>query len=434
MKEKSYSSNMKYNLITQAIKIFIAGVNTILFAKVLGAENRGIYSYIVLIIGLCYDYGHFGINIVSSIYLKDSRLKKNEVYNTNLKFLILSSGIISIILIGLRVSNIFLVSYPIWTVVIGAGLIIVTMLSYYMINCYIAEEKLYYVNRFMIAQAITEFGVNIILIILGKFNVQNILLNRFITYLIMLVLITYKLKLITSIEYKLRGIFKLNLLQMEFSNSLAAYFAAILVYLNYRVDQFMIKPELGLEQLGIYTLGVSLAEMVFLIPNSIGSAFLGRLMNCNEEEREKTINTTVKISFYLSLIIVLGGIIVSPLIPFIYGSEFKQSVSVTIILLLGTVMASFGKILSNVYMSKGQMRVELKYGFISFVINLVLNFVMIPTMGIVGSAIASTISYVIYGLMYLLKYSKETGNNPFYVIKIQKYEIEFLKNKLKRSK
>lgn len=432
MKEKSYSSNMKYNLITQAIKIFIAGVNTILFAKVLGAENRGIYSYIVLIIGLCYDYGNFGINIVSSIYLKDKNFKKNEVYNTNLKFLILSAGVISLILIGLRISNIFLVTYPVWTVVIGAGLIIVTMLSYYIINCYIAEEKLYYVNRFMIAQAITEFSINIILIIIGHFNVQNILLNRFLTYLVMLVLITYKLKPMTSIEYKLRSLFKINILRAEFSNSIAAYFAAILVYLNYRVDQFMIKPELGLEQLGVYTLGVSLAEMVFLIPNSIGSAFLGRLMNCTNEEKEKTINTTVKISFYLSLIIVVGGIIVSPLIPFVYGKAFTQSVSVTIILLLGTVMASFGKILSNVYMSRGLMRVELKYGFISFVINLVLNFVMIPTMGIVGSAIASTISYVIYGLMYLLKYSRETGNNPFGVIKINKQEIEYLKKKIKR--
>ncbi|MGL5066377.1 MAG: polysaccharide biosynthesis C-terminal domain-containing protein [Sarcina sp.] len=433
MKEKSYSSNMKYNLITQAIKIFIAGVNTILFAKVLGAENRGIYSYIVLIIGLCYDYGNFGINIVSSIYLKDNKFRKNEVYNTNLKFLILSSGIISIILIALRVSNIFLVTYPTWTVVIGAGLIVVTMLSYYMINCYIAEEKLYYVNRFMIAQAVIEFSINIILIFLGKFDVQNILLNRFITYLVMLIVITYKLKIMTSIEYKLRNIFKINILQAEFSNSLAAYFAAILVYLNYRVDQFMIKPELGLEQLGVYTLGVSLAEMVFLIPNSIGSAFLGRLMNCNDEEKEKTINATVKLSFYLSLFIVVGGIVVSPLIPFVYGKEFAQSVSVTIILLLGTVMASFGKILSNVYMSRGQMRVELKYGFISFVINLILNFVMIPTMGIVGSAIASTISYVIYGLMYLLRYSRETGKNPFYVIKIHKSEIEMLKAKLKRK-
>lgn len=432
MKEKSYSSNMKYNLITQAIKIFIAGVNTILFAKVLGAENRGIYSYIVLIIGLCYDYGNFGINIVSSIYLKDKNFKKNEVYNTNLKFLILSAGVISLILIGLRISNIFLVTYPVWTVVIGAGLIIVTMLSYYIINCYIAEEKLYYVNRFMIAQAIIEFSINIILIIIGHFNVQNILLNRFLTYLVMLVLITYKLKPMTSIEYKLRSLFKINILRAEFSNSIAAYFAAILVYLNYRVDQFMIKPELGLEQLGVYTLGVSLAEMVFLIPNSIGSAFLGRLMNCTNEEKEKTINTTVKISFYLSLIIVVGGIIVSPLIPFVYGKAFTQSVSVTIILLLGTVMASFGKILSNVYMSRGLMRVELKYGFISFVINLVLNFVMIPTIGIVGSAIASTISYVIYGLMYLLKYSRETGNNPFGVIKINKQEIEYLKKKIKR--
>lgn len=434
MKEKSYSNNMKHNLMTQAIKIFIAGVNTILFAKVLGAENRGIYSYIVLIIGLGYDYGHFGINIVSSIYLKNSILKKIEVYNTNLKFLILSSGVISAVLIGLRAAGIFLAAYTMLTVLIGCGLIIVTMLSYYMINCYIAEEKLYYVNKFMIAQAVIEFLINIVLIFMGKFSVQNILINRFVTYLCMLIMITYKLKEKTGNEYKFSNIFKVSILRIEFANCMAAYFAAILVYLNYRVDQFMIKPELGLEQLGIYTLGVSLAEMVFLIPNSIGSAFLGRLVNCNEEDREKTINTTVKISFYCSLLIVLCGIIVSPLIPYIYGSEFKPAVNVTVILLLGTVMASFGKILSNVYMSKGMMKVELKYGFIGFIINIVLNIILIPKVGIIGSAVASTISYVIYGLLYLLRYCRETGNNPFKIIKITKEEFEYLKLKLKRNR
>lgn len=433
MKEKSYSNNMKFNLITQAIKILIAGINTILFAKVLGAENRGIYSYIVLIIGLCYDYGHFGINIVSSIYLKNNIRKKIEVYNTNLKFLILSSSLISLVLILSRICGIFLIGYPLVTIFVSAGLIIVTMLSYYIINCYIAEEKLYYVNKFMIAQAIAEFTINIVLIILGHFTVQNILINRFLTYLCMLIVITYKLKYKTSLDYEFRKIFKFDILKLEFANSIAAYFAAILVYLNYRVDQFMIKPELGLEQLGIYTLGVSLAEMVFLIPNSIGSAFLGRLMNCSEEELERTINSTVKISFYMSLFIVLCGIAVSPLIPYIYGREFTPAISITVILLLGTVVASFGKILSNVYMSKGLMRVELRYGFIAFAVNLVLNIILIPRIGIVGSAVASTISYVIYGMLYLLKYSRETGKNPFSVIKITREDFDYIKTKLKRK-
>lgn len=433
MANESYSNNMKKNLITQAVKLFITAINTILFAKVLGVENRGLYSYIVLIIGLGYDYGHFGINIVSSIYLKDKRLDKKSVFNTNFKFLIISSGLISLVLFILRAFNVFLVGYSIITVLAGGLLIITTMLSYYIINCYIAEEKLYYVNKFMIIQVVAEFIINIIMIFLGKFTIESIIVNRFITYFIMLIVITYKLKANTSHHYSFNKEFNFDILKIEFSNSIAAYTAAILVYLNYRVDQFMIKPELGIVQLGIYTLGVSLAEMVFLIPNSIGSAFLGKLVNCNEEEKHKLTVTTMKISFYLSLIIVIVGVIGSPLIPFIYGKAYTEAVEVTIILLLGTVVASFGKVLSNVYMSRGLMKVELLFGFLSFIINVVLNIFLIPRLGIIGSAIASTIAYIIYGGLYLIKYSRECKEGIFSLIKIEKEELIYIKRYFKKN-
>ncbi|MCS4464093.1 hypothetical protein JTT01_07485 [Clostridium botulinum] len=46
---------------------------------------------------------------------------------------------------------------------------------------------------------------------------------------------------------------------------------------------------LGEQQLGIYSIAVSLAELLFLIPGSVGTAILGRLYNIKDNNKEKSI-------------------------------------------------------------------------------------------------------------------------------------------------
>ncbi|MCD8479581.1 MAG: oligosaccharide flippase family protein, partial [Candidatus Cloacimonetes bacterium] len=64
----------------------------------------------------------------------------------------------------------------------------------------------------------------------------------------------------------------LPVLKAEMSYGLVAWSAALFAFLHFRVDQIMIKQYLGSADLGVYTIAVTIAELLFLLPLSINTA------------------------------------------------------------------------------------------------------------------------------------------------------------------
>ncbi|MCS4483815.1 polysaccharide biosynthesis C-terminal domain-containing protein [Clostridium botulinum] len=111
---------------------------------------------------------------------------------------------------------------------------------------------------------------------------------------------------------------------------------------------------------------------------------------------------TVKYTFYICLFIGILGIMMTPLIPYVYGKEFASAKSSTIILFIGIIFASIGKVSSSYFQSEGAPIIHMVITLITFLANLLLNALFIPKWGIDGAAAASTISYILYGLVYVM--------------------------------
>ncbi|MEH7415790.1 polysaccharide biosynthesis C-terminal domain-containing protein, partial [Neobacillus drentensis] len=171
--------------------------------------------------------------------------------------------------------------------------------------------------------------------------------------------------------------------------------------LNYRSDQILINHFLGKKELGIYSIAVSLSELAFSIPQSVSGALMGRLVNQNQSQNE-TIIKTIKYSFYITLIAVGIGVLLSPVIIFIYGSNYVDAISILRILFIGIVFATIGKVIAPIAVADGKPAIHLYISLASLIINVVFNYLLIPKYGIKGSAIASAISYLIYGTLYAL--------------------------------
>ena len=97
-----------------------------------------------------------------------------------------------------------------------------------------------------------------------------------------------------------------------------------------------------------------------------------------------------------------------------------------VILLIGIIFASIGKVAPAYFYTKGRPNIHLIVAAIVLVINLLLNFVLIPTIGINGAALASTISYLFYGLIYVLMLKKD-GISIKQLLIIQKDDLKNLK-------
>jgi len=219
------------------------------------------------------------------------------------------------------------------------------------------------------------------------------------------------------------------LLNAEFRYGIVLYFASLFIFLNYRVDQFMINYSLGKTELGIYSIGVRLAELLFLIPDSVTSALFGRLYNIKVDDassQKSVLIKTTKYTFYMTLVLLVIGIMLVPLVPYVYGEDFSRAKEVIVLLFIGIVFASIARVSHSYFISKGKPMVHLCVTALTLSTNIALNLFFIPIWRINGAALASSISYTVYGLSYLIIFRVTEGipfKDFFYISKEEIHDL-----------
>lgn len=237
---------------------------------------------------------------------------------------------------------------------------------------------------------------------------------------IRLVVIALNLKL--KYKYELSWI----VLKKELMYGFPLYMAALLIHLNYRADLFMVKHFLGDGDLGIYSISVHLAELAFIFPTALTTAFEGRLYTCKENERKDVTAQTIRLSFYITLIVCIIGMLCKPFIQIFYGVEYYTAGLAMIYLLIGIIFASIGKVTPAYYYTMGKPKVHLFVSATVLIINVICNYFLIPIYGINGAAIASSVSYTFYGLIYVIML-KKSGISVKKLFKVTKNDIIKLK-------
>lgn len=423
-----YGRNIASNFITHMISMVLGFVTSIIIARNFGPEGRGYIAYLFLIFSLISDYGHFGINNATTYFQKRSNYGVKEVYSVNLSYLFVMFSFLSFIVIILRTSGLILKEYSILLIVMA----LIYVLCNFIITCnngiYVGDERLRESNIFTL---VNKFISSFLIITLWVFNCLSI--TAYIVILIFsLALNVVLLMRKVGVQYR----FKINysLLAEEFKYGIIIYLSNLFGFLNYRVDQFMIKNMIGTKNLGVYAIGVTLAELVFLVPSSVTSALDGRLYNIDNKSIEKKTVTckTVKYTFYMSIFVVLIGIACLRLIPILYGQEYKDAIAVTLILFTGIIFASVAKVSYSYFFVSGRPAVHMVFTFISFLTNIVLNYFMIPAFGINGAALASTCSYFVYGLSYIVYFVVKEKFPIGDLLKINREDIAILKGLIKR--
>ena len=90
-----------------------------------------------------------------------------------------------------------------------------------------------------------------------------------------------------------------------------------------------------------------------------------------------------------------------------YGVEFLNSVEVLRWLMPGVLLLTIFKVLNMDLAGKGKPWVSMKAMIPSLLLNIGLNFILIPSYGANGAALSSTISYTVASLLFLHFYSRE---------------------------
>jgi O-antigen/teichoic acid export membrane protein len=181
-------------------------------------------------------------------------------------------------------------------------------------------------------------------------------------------------------------------------------------HMHYRLDVYLLALFLPPAQVAFYTVATSIAEVVFYIPDSVGTVLFPRLStepveNIHKLTAEVARHTMLVTALVSMAMLAAGGF----LIPVIYGQDYRAAVAPFFLLLPGVLAMAVYKVLTRNYSSRNRQQVPVFTAILALALNIVLNLYFIPIFGIIGAALASMISYAVSAVVLLFLFNRETG-------------------------
>lgn len=420
-----YKKNILSGIVVQVIKIIFKFVLSVVVARSLGADRNGQVAYFMLVFSLISGYGHLGVLNALSYFKKNDICEPRIQFSTNIWYLLINTIIFGALLFLPPIKYYIVGEYSNGNILLGICFVLCAYIGTALEMYYMSDERVYEANKYISISMLITSAFLCFLCYLNLISLETYVISQILEYFISALIMYYK--------YNLRVSFKMDFafFKRELQFGKYMYFAALFSYFNYRIDQIMIKKQLGSTELGIYSVAVSLAELLLLIPNSVVSSLTGKLLNVDRgsENEYKVLSGTIRGVLYICIVVAIVGIVCTPLIKTVYGNEYMEAESCFIILIIGIIGLALAKVMSPFYMITGKPHIHLAITFGIFLLNFVLNIFFIPLCGINGAAIASTISYLVYGLVYIFMYIVNLKFRLSDLIKIRKEDFNILGKK-----
>ncbi len=225
------------------------------------------------------------------------------------------------------------------------------------------------------------------------------------------VLLTVAVDIITILVYciKLREVPKIWEIDIPFFKSVLKFgfipmLSGLLATINYSIDIIFLK-QIGLPmELSLYSLAANIVNYVWLIPDAFKSVLFSKSAKSFDVESIE-FSSQISVSF-IFLCFIGFAILGKPVLNLMYGSDFVGSYGPTLLLIVGAFAMSIYKIVGVVLVSQGKRIAHFVSLAISAIVNVGLNALLIPKIGMYGAGIASVCSYSICGIGLMIYFCR----------------------------
>ncbi|PFD99359.1 flippase [Priestia megaterium] len=171
------------------------------------------------------------------------------------------------------------------------------------------------------------------------------------------------------------------------------------VALYMRIDQIMIGQIIGPYELGIYSVGIKLTEFWYFIPLALANSIFPSVVYLKDSNYNLYMLKLQKFYTVLTWGSIIIAIIVSVFADFIivllFGKTFAAASNILTISIWTSVFVFQGTARSKWIINEGLQKYIHWFTIVGLLINVVLNYFLIPIYSIKGAAIASLISQMI---------------------------------------
>jgi len=395
-------SILKHSVRYFSTSIFTAGLSFAMlkyYTAVLTPKEFGVYSmYFIMIqyVAMLVFFNDGGFNIM---YFKTT--DKQKYVNLNISFMIVLTivlFILSLLVMPVIVPFIAKDSYDLYITafIVGVGAGFIKMFYRILIN----EELSASHRKVSVLQAISNHGFSVILMSFFHLGV----LGREIGQLFGQSVNIFQVLKILRKKLNFRFIFIGSFKELTETYHLAwpIFLSSLMVVIFSYTDRIFLNYFDGLSDVGIYSLGFTIAQSLLMINEAISLSFYPKVMKMFNENFKKNIVIIKNYNLYFSIFLLSITIILSLnsnlILKLISNENYGNAGAIIPIIFLSFLFGGFYKIPSMILSFHKLTKFYPILSFVSFGTNALLNYIFIPKYGIIGAAWATVVSSVLYSL------------------------------------
>jgi len=279
----------------------------------------------------------------------------------------------------------------------------------------------YQVLAVNIIKPITNIGL-ILFFIFCSYNLLGIIWAHIISIILGTLFLLYSIKKIVP------GITSKDVIpsfetKKLLSTSVPLLAIGMISFLIHWTDTLMVGYFLPTESVGIYRVAIQIATLVAIFLSAFNSIFASTISDFYHKKKKENLNSLFKTitrwGFYSGLLIFLIILISPNEILKLFGQEFIKGKNSLLILSLGQLINVGVGATGFMLNMTGREKIESLNAFGVLVINIILNLILIPKIGILGAAIATATSLGIINILRVIEIH--------FSLKIHPFDIKFLK-------
>lgn len=394
--EKKYLKNSMWLLSEKLIRILINFVAVIYLANYLGPDLYGKVNYVYSIGMIIFTISSLGMDNITTrecLYNKDNK--------NNLLFLSSVTRGMVFLAVSITYAVIFTDSSNVLVFLILFSYVYTFIIPYELYYAAIADSRYFSVIRslsFIVSSALK--------IIFSYYHKIELVALSFALEGILYIILSSP-KLVGSFKVKklknnMKDFFKVIKL------SIPLFVVALILIFSSKIDQLMITHLLSYRDLGVYSVAISIASALCILPNTFTNAFYGKILKTNTKD---LICIIYRVNIILGICISIFSLFLMPyVLRHFFSPDYFQAATVIQYLLLSNIFKSLGYAMNFIIIKESKQKYSVVYYSLGLLLIFMLNFIFIPIYGIIGASIISLIGQIFTNLIFPLLFRDNVIN------------------------
>ncbi len=395
-----------FRIVITALSFFISWIS----ARFLGVELKGEYSYVITLGGFAWMVMDLGLSSSYPYLARKYPQRLGHLYNWTIFSTLAEIALLLALGLGFRGfwSRLLGYEFPPLYLALFVLYISLTKAFWQLQNFFIGLDRV--LNHSLAVLANT--GICLLLLSAG------FLLARGPGRLVWLLGATV-LALLSGITYlvftygrvpQARSL-DLSYVRTAYGFGIRAFISALLISLLIRADIVIVKQLLGFREVGIYSIAAHIVDFLQIASNLVGGLLLAKLSDTRDDVGKWLVmkKTLILFTVFLTLgnlaFVLLGKVVLSVF----YGPGFIPSYGVYLWLIPASFGLSFGSLFNNYLNSKGFPIVTIVIAGLALALNIGLNFLLIPSLGVNGAALATSLAYLLWFFLIIAYEQHQSG-------------------------